>query len=110
MQVQVSADMAVFQTRPKQQRGGMNRATRDHDLSAFHDDPITFLASRFDANCEGPVDAHSFGPRLYQDPRAVPLRVQQPSFGCGLFCADGTPVAAVSANVPLVAADYVARH
>src|SRR5262247_4818362 len=101
--MQVAADMAVLQAGPQQQRGSMNRATRDHDVPTFHYSSMTFQGSRFDADREASVHAHTFGPRLYEDPRSVRLCIHEPRFRCGLLCADGTPVAAIPANAPLVA-------
>src|SRR5262245_61596098 len=110
MEMQMPANVCILQTRPQQQSSGMDRATRNYDFSAFHNNAITLFGSRFDAGGEASVHANTFGLRLDQDPRAMRLRVREPRLRSGLFRADGTAIPAVSANLALFAADDVARH
>src|SRR5207253_1146404 len=109
MEVEMSADVGVRESRRPEQDGSVQRAGGEDDRSRTNEDGMA-VARRLHGVRAAAADANASCTRPDCDSRARLLRVEEPCDESRLLRADGTAETATTTHDALLAAAHVSRH
>src|SRR6266436_1669464 len=108
MEVEMPADVFVAEPGTKEKRRRVDGTASADDGFAANAHAMTAFRTRFDAGCSSCFDSNAQGACLDEESSAMLLRIREPRFRRRLLGAESAAVTAVTANLSLVAADYIA--